>query len=259
LNKQLSLKKFSLKISRRILNTKKNINYFNKPFKHLVINNILNKKFAKICMAKFPRPNDRTWERSNVKNIEIKLRSKWTSEFDIPEYIISLVRIFNSSIVLKALSLRFQIPKLMPDPYFTGGGLNMTEKNGLLDVHVDGNYHDASGLNRRINVLIYFNEGWKKNWGGEFGLYDKHGKKCLKKISPIFNRLIAFDTHDYSMHGLPNPINFPKNKPRRSLILYYCTKEPRPKHLIKTQKPHSALWAKKKFKDKMGNFLRKYK
>jgi Rps23 Pro-64 3,4-dihydroxylase Tpa1-like proline 4-hydroxylase len=51
-----------------------------------------------------------------------------------------------------------------------------------------------------VNVLIYFNEGWKKNWGGEFGLYDKDGKKCLKKISPIFNRLIAFDTHDYSMH-----------------------------------------------------------
>lgn len=209
-------------------------------------------------MSKFPRTNDKTWERSNFKNIEIKLRSKWTSEFDIPENIISLVRIFNSSIILKALSLRFKIPKLMPDPYFTGGGLNITEKNGLLDVHIDGNYHDASGLNRRLNILIYFNKGWKKNWGGEFGLYDKDGKKCLKKISPIFNRLIAFDTHDYSMHGLPNPINFPKNRPRKSLILYYYTKAQRPKHLTKTQKPHSALWAKKKFKDKTGSFLRRY-
>ena len=50
----------------------------------------------------------------------------------------------------------------MPDPYFTGGGLNITERGGLLDVHVDGNYHDASGLNRRLNILIYFNPGWKK-------------------------------------------------------------------------------------------------
>lgn len=209
-------------------------------------------------MSKFPKTNDKSWERSNLQNIEIKMRSKWNSEFDIPEHIISLVRIFNSSIILKALSLKFKIPKLMPDPYFTGGGLNITEKNGLLDVHVDGNYHDASGLNRRLNVLIYFNKGWKKSWGGEFGLYNKDGKKCLKKISPIFNRLIAFDTHDYSMHGLPNPINFPKNRPRKSLILYYYTKASRPKHLTKTQKPHSALWAKKKFKDKTGNFLRRY-
>ena len=97
----------------------------------------------------------------------------------------------------------------MPDPYFTGGGLNITERGGLLDVHVDGNYHDASSLNRRINILFYFNKRWKK-WGGEFGIYSNNGKKVIKKIPPIFNRLIAFDTHDYSFHGLPNPINFQK-------------------------------------------------
>ena len=95
----------------------------------------------------------------------------------------SLVRILNSSIFLKALSKVFSIPKIMPDPYFTGGGLNITERGGLLDVHVDGNYHDASGLNRRLNILIYFNPGWKKSWGGEFGIYSNNGKKCLKKLN----------------------------------------------------------------------------
>jgi Rps23 Pro-64 3,4-dihydroxylase Tpa1-like proline 4-hydroxylase len=95
--------------------------------------------------------------------------------------IVSLVRILNSSIFLKALSKVFSIPKIMPDPYFTGGGLNVTEKGGLLDVHVDGNYHDASGLNRRLNILLYFNPGWKKSWGGEFGIYSDGGKRCVKK------------------------------------------------------------------------------
>ena len=72
------------------------------------------------------------------------------------------------------------------------------------------------------------------------------GKKCVKKIEPLFNRMIAFDTHDYSYHGLPNPINFPKSKLRKSLILYYYTSEKRPKNQIKVSKPHSALWLKKK-------------
>ena len=256
MTKQSLLKKFALNISKKI--TKKNAQYFKRPFKHIIIDNVLEKTFARNCLKNFPPLKSKVWEKSNLDEIEIKFRSRWKSEFDIPPYLISLIRILNSSIILKALSLRFKIPKLMPDPYFTGGGLNVTEKGGLLDVHVDGNYHDDSGLNRRINVLIYFNHGWKKNWGGEFGLYSKDGKKCLKKIAPVFNRFVAFDTHDFSMHGLPNKINFPKNRPRRSVILYYYTKAPRPKNLIRIKKPHSALWLKKKLKDKRGQFYRNY-
>ena len=109
----------------------------------------------------------------------------------------------NSSYFLKALSNALNIPKLMPDPYFSGGGLNATISGGLLDVHVDGNYHDASGLNRRVNVILYLNPNWKEGWGGEFGLYDKKGENLVKKISPINNRLMVFDTNDYSFHGLP--------------------------------------------------------
>ena len=207
-------------------------------------------RFSSIKKEKF-------WEKSNIKSIEIKYRSNWNSEFDIPEYMACLVRILNSSIFLKALSKVFSIPKLMPDPYFTGGGLNVTEKGGLLDVHVDGNYHDASGLNRRLNILIYFNPGWKKVGVGnlEFILIMEIN---VAKIEPLFNRMVAFDTHDYSFHGLPNPINFPKNKPRKSLILYYYTMKKRPKKQTKISKPHSALWLKKKFLDKKGKVVRRY-
>jgi Rps23 Pro-64 3,4-dihydroxylase Tpa1-like proline 4-hydroxylase len=259
MHSQIILKKYAINVKKKIIQAKINRQYFTKPFKHLIINNVLEYNFAKKCMNNFPNLKNKIWEKSNLDGIEIKFRSTWKSEFDIPPYLISLVRILNSSIILEALSIKFKIPKLISDSYFSGGGLNVTEKGGLLDVHVDGNYHDATGLNRRINVLIYFNQGWKKNWGGEFGLYSRNGKKCLKKISPIFNRLIAFDTHDYSMHGLPNPINFPKNKLRKSLILYYYTKERRPKNLTRTDKPHSALWLKKNLKDKKGKLLRNYK
>ena len=255
---QIYLKKTSNKLAKKILSTKLKKNFFKNPYKHLFIDNAIDKKLADVCLKNFPRINKKNWEKSNIRSIEIKHRSKWESEFDVPDGLIDLVRILNSSTILKSLSKRFSIPKLMPDPYFTGGGLNVTERGGLLDVHVDGNYHDASSLNRRINILFYFNKGWKKNWGGEFGIYSNNGKKIVKKIPPIFNRLVAFDTHDFSFHGLPNPINFPKNSSRKSLILYYYTKEKRPKHQTKISKPHSALWLKKKFLDKKGKLVRNY-
>ncbi len=256
--KQSYLKKSAISLSSKILKAEKNKSFFLKPYKHLFIDNAIDVNFANKCLRSFPKLNKKFWEKSNLKSIEIKSRTKWNSEFDIPDSLVGLVRILNSSIILKSLSKKFSIPKLMPDPYFTGGGLNITERGGLLDVHVDGNYHDASGLNRRVNILIYFNPGWKKNWGGEFGIYSNNGKKCIKKIAPLFNRIIAFDTHDYSFHGLPNPINFPKNKSRKSLILYYYTKEKRPKKQTKISKPHSALWLKKNFLDKKGKVVRRY-
>jgi hypothetical protein len=46
----------------------------------------------------------------------------------------------NSPIFLNAMSVTMGITKIVPDPYFSGGGLNVTNRGGLLDVHVDGNY-----------------------------------------------------------------------------------------------------------------------
>lgn len=151
----------------------------------------------------------------------------------------------------------FDIHKLVPDAYFSSGGLNVTQRGGSLDVHVDGNYHDATGLNRRINALLYLNPEWEESWGGGFGIYNNDGSVQLKKIAPIFNRLVVFDTHDYSFHGLPEPLNFPDGKHRKSLILYYYTSESRPMAQKITENPHSALWVKRGINDKTGNISRK--
>ena len=210
------------------------------------------------CLKNFPSISSKNWEFTTDKDIEVKYRSKWTSEFDIPDGIVDVVRILNGADFLKSISEIFKIKKLVPDPYFTGGGLNVTKNGGLLDVHVDGNYHDATGLNRRLNALLFLNKDWNSTWRGEFGLYDSKGKKCIKKIEPIFNRLVVFDTHDTSWHGLPDPINFPKKNPRKSILLYYYTKDKRSLSQIKIIKPHSALWKKRGEKDKKGNKTRKF-
>ena len=46
-------------------------------------------------------------------------------------------------------------------------------------------------------------------------------KMCGVKISPIFNRLVIFETTDSSFHGLPDPVQCPNTMSRKSLALYY--------------------------------------
>lgn len=255
---QIDCIQFSAICADRISSAIDEVNYFELPFKHIILDNFFDDALAQICLLNFPSLDNPTWEHSNDTDIEVKYRTTWKSEFDIPEGIVTAVRLLNSAPLLKAIGDRFGIPKLIPDPYFSGGGLNVTTTGGVLDVHIDGNYHDATGLHRRMNAILYLNSNWRPSWGGEFGLYDATGHNCLKKVAPLFNRLIIFDSHDKSFHGLPEPLKFPDVETRKSLILYYYTKEPRPSEQVVVDAPHSALWVKRNIFDKRGSKTRKF-
>ena len=256
---QHQLRQMAEACAARIAQAATDAEYFDVPYKHIVIDNFLDAELARQCLRNFPEPGDACWEHANDVDIEVKLRTAWKSEFDIPETIVDAVRILNSAPVLRAMGERLDIPKLVPDPYFSGGGLNVTMPGGLLDVHVDGNYHDATGLNRRINAIVYLNPQWHPEWGGEFGIYDRAGEVCLKRVAPLFNRLVIFDSHDFSFHGLPEPLGFPPGTARKSIILYYYTKAPRPEQQVAVNEPHSALWVKRQLNDKRGNKTRAFK
>lgn len=253
---QLALKVMAERCAEKLAGAVVGQSYFDDPYRHIVIDNFFEPALASACLENFPPLSDASWEHTNDLDIEVKFRTTWKSEFDIPEGLVEAVRILNSSPVLKAMAQRIGIHKIVPDPYFTGGGLNVTLPGGLLDVHVDGNYHDATGLTRRLNAIVYLNPQWQSEWGGEFGIYDREGKACLKRVEPIFNRLVVFDSHDFSFHGLPEPLNCPPGIQRKSLILYYYTKDARPAQDVAVADAHSALWVKRGVRDKRGNKTR---
>lgn len=62
---------------------------------------------------------------------------------------------------------------------------------------------------------------------------------------PVFNRLVVFSTTDWSYHGLPDPIECPKEMSRKSIALYYYSNG-RPSHEVE-EGEHSTL-----FKDRKG-------
>ena len=113
--------------------------------------------------------------------------------------------------------------KLLGDPYYGGGGLHEIKRGGLLKIHADFNKNPFTGLDRRINVLVYLNKDWEESFGGHFELWSRDMTTCKKKILPIFNTMAIFSTTDYSYHGHPDPLTCPEGRSRKSLALYYYT------------------------------------
>jgi hypothetical protein len=59
--------------------------------------------------------------------------------------------------------------------------------------------------------------------------------KPVKKIQPIFNRCVIFETCKGSFHGHPEPLKCPASVKRRSLALYYFKDEGSPQRLEPTK------------------------
>jgi Rps23 Pro-64 3,4-dihydroxylase Tpa1-like proline 4-hydroxylase len=120
---------------------------------------------------------------------------------------------------------------LLADEHLFGAGLHQSVGGAFLNVHVDYNIHPVTKFHRRLNLLVYLNKNWKDEYEGHLELWDfTEGKKqLLEKISPVFNRCVIFETNEISYHGHPKPLKVPAGESRKSLAVYYYTKN-RPIH-----------------------------
>jgi hypothetical protein len=127
----------------------------------------------------------------------------------------------NSQAFLGFLEELTGIKGLVSDPYFDGGGLHETKRGGHLSVHADFNAHGKLRLERKINLLIYLNEDWEPEYGGQLELWDRDMRQCAVRVEPVFGRAVLFNTALDSFHGHPDPLNCPPERSRRSIATYY--------------------------------------
>jgi hypothetical protein len=113
------------------------------------------------------------------------------------------------------------IEGLIPDPHLTGGGLHSSGPNGILAPHTDFHIYDGLSLYRRLNLIIYFNDGWEESDGGALELSAKGDKSPTVSVVPVFGRTVVFNTDDGSVHGFTRPVA--EGRRRNSLALYYYT------------------------------------
>jgi Rps23 Pro-64 3,4-dihydroxylase Tpa1-like proline 4-hydroxylase len=181
-----------------------------KPFPYIVIDNFLPEFLLKSCLEEIKK--HKKW----FSNGE-----EWVEEFEKNKLYYPYM---NSEPFIKFLENLTGFEKLYRDPVMMGGGIHKINKGGKLSIHIDYNQHPNQKWKRNLNVLLYLNENWVKEWGGNLELWGGEPWKKEIEVEPIFNRAVIFSIED-APHGHPIPLNTPDDVSRYSLALYYFTDE----------------------------------
>ena len=193
------------------------------PYPYAQFDDFLASSAATEAMQAFPKVGEDGW----IHYLHVNEKKHGLNKMDrIPAFLQAVIRELNSEEFVRHLSELTGIPGLLPDPSLEGGGLHQSQRGGYLNIHADFTVHPHKrNWRRRVNVLVYLNEDWLPEYGGELELWSRDMKACKQKISPVFNRCVIFNTDEDSYHGLPEPIQCPEEMSRKSIALYYFTEE----------------------------------
>jgi hypothetical protein len=149
------------------------------PFRHAVFENFLPKKDADSALRLFPKPSSEIWldwtKRDTVHQPKKQGIGHASRLKGVATDLLNLLNAFNSYPFLNFLEKLTGIDKLLPDPYFHGGGLHQILNGGKLAVHTDFNDLKVLNIYRRINALFYLNKNWKESYNGNLELW---GEGC---------------------------------------------------------------------------------
>jgi len=223
------------------------------PYPHIVLENFLDPGILEKCIGEFDELN-----RSDgwINYVHYNEKKRGLNKVDLlPPAITRTINELNSPAFLRFLSTLTGIPNLLKDESFEGGGIHQSGRGGYLNIHADFTVHPHHrNWQRRVNVLVYLNKDWPDEWGGQLELWDRNMKACERKVAPIFNRCVIFNTDADSYHGHPEPMTCPEDRYRRSIALYYFTEEEKPFRratLYKTRPGEGS----KKFMVGLDNFM----
>lgn len=195
------------------------------PFPHLVLSSFLDPAQAAAAAAAFPRA-DASWIHFTHLN-ERKYGNSHSERF--PPVLRELVAELTGPAFLARLRHVTGIRGLCADPELAGGGLHQTPRGGFLNIHSDfGTHPRRRNWRRRVNLVLFLNDGWSPSYGGDLELWSADMRKCCVRVPPLLNTCVLFRTGRDACHGHPEPLACPPERSRNSLALYYFTEEPRP-------------------------------
>jgi len=189
------------------------------PFPHAVLDDFLEQEVANLAITGFPSLDDQPWNsyvHVNEKKFGHTDPSLWGPALR------SVLDELNSPHFVQFLRELTGIDGLFADPSLEGGGLHQSTTGGFLNIHADFTVHPHHrDWRRRVNLILYLNDEWQSEYGGNLELWDTDMKRCRVTVEPIGNRAVIFTTDADSFHGHPEPMRCPPGVARRSLALYY--------------------------------------
>jgi hypothetical protein len=216
-------------LSTHMVDLKAQWNDTTKPFRYFVYDGFFKPEAAEQILSAYPDVTTGNWDGTTYINQKNKFAlTRFGEEYPLLQQVFDE---FNGEKFLHLVENITSIPDLLGDEELFGGGLHQSVTGAFLDVHVDFNYHQTTRYHRRMNAIVYMNKDWKQEYNGYLELWDMKAKKQLENIAPLFNRCVIFETNEVSYHGHPKPLQAPGGLTRKSLAVYYYTKD-RPAHEI---------------------------
>ena len=208
----------------------------NSPYPHIVIDEFLErdilhnvqKEAYTICSkpSESWRFGGTAWSKDE-HDFQQKKRGIGTLD-NMPFHMKKLVEYLNSSEFIEMVSNLTGKVGLVGDPTLTGGGMHETKTGGYLGIHHDFNEHtaivDGEVYYRQVNLLLYINPHWEASWGGDLELWQRDMSGLGKVVDIVPNRCVIFNI-DGAPHGHPSPLKSPQDISRRSIAMYYYSKE----------------------------------
>lgn len=196
------------------------------PFPHIVVDDVLLPEAFSRASSEFPSIRDPFWKGYLHVN-ETKYANTQPDTWG--PTLTAVAKEFVSDEFVAFLESLTGIVNLLPDWSMDGGGLHQTLRGGHLNIHADfTTHHVKETWSRRVNILLYLNDSWAEEWGGQLELWDSGMTAPQAKVQPAGNRMLIFTTSDDSFHGHPDALVCPPDVARRSMALYYFTEESRP-------------------------------
>ena len=198
-----------------------NIKIKNTPFNYIIIENFLNDNFYNEIIKTLPDKIDENfWEYSNPIEVKYVLdkKEKYSEKLNI------LIKELSKDYFVDKLKKIFLIDNIEADETLHGSGLHYHPRYGRLNMHLDYEKHPIlENKQRKLNIIIYLNNEWEKDWEGATELWNNDMSNCVVKCYPSKNKAIIFETSELSWHGVPEKIMCPENIYRKTLALYYIT------------------------------------
>tara|TARA_B100001540_G_scaffold311357_1_gene330673 strand:+ start:1179 stop:2009 length:831 start_codon:yes stop_codon:yes gene_type:complete len=198
-----------------------NIKIKNTPFNYIIIENFLNDNFYNEIIKTLPNKIDENfWEYSNPIEVKYVLdkKEKYSEKLNI------LIKELSKDYFVDKLKKIFLIDNIEADETLHGSGLHYHPRYGRLNMHLDYEKHPIlENKQRKLNIIIYLNNEWEKDWEGATELWNNDMSNCVVKCYPSKNKAIIFETSELSWHGVPEKIMCPENIYRKTLALYYIT------------------------------------
>lgn len=189
------------------------------PYKHIIMDNFLQEAFAQSLYQNFP-----TIDKLNKHYHGLNEKKSEGSNFDDFHKDFSILR--NEVLMSKEFGEMIAAITGIEGIFVTddklGTGLHQGGDGSFLDIHIDFNIHAEKNVHRRLNLLIYMNQNWKDEYAGDLEMWDAKMTKCEKKVAPIFNRAVIFETNEISYHGY-STVHLPEDMTRKSIYTYFYT------------------------------------